>query len=446
MLNSGVYFQLHPNLQSDAMKNAFRFTEEQLQKELFSCIRQLLAAGDETSVMKSFLYQTCLLQGAVGGLIGMNAGLSTQPGGGRSDFTVQTVGIIESELLTHQLHELSNGAIGSWDELVSVVTKLGWSPSQPRFSKCFGPVDDPDSRQIFGYVVRSNFGDVLGFVLYATPQPEPFAIADANTTLIAQLFIFRLLELMGVRQCAFRQTDSGLEFYETTGSMFPAIEDVYSRSVHDLNGVIATISMQSQMIAHESAEVEKVKTRAEKILASLEQAELYMNRSESMTQIFNGKIDSLDLSDMVNLASSTGALRPISEIAILAGSPVAVLPESPIEKLMLFFLLHNVIRILTIRAQTSRGRAEYDSEKVKLEFAVDIPSQVIIVTGTLSADPEVEQNTDMALKERDYQLGRRVNPPSRILEQVLGTIGGSLIWETRGSETFLIMRVPVQYV
>ena len=139
-----------------------------------------------------------------------------------------------------------------------------------------------------------------------TSQSDPFVIADRNTTLVSQLYLFRLLELLNIRQCAFRQTDSGYEFYETTGSMFPAIDDVYSRSIHDLNGVLATISMQSQMIAHEFFEGEKVNIRAQKIYDLLEQAEIYMNRSESMTRIFNGKIDSLELGDMVDLASATG--------------------------------------------------------------------------------------------------------------------------------------------
>ena len=387
----------------------------------------------------------CLLQGATGGLIGMNTSLSTQPGGGRSDYRVQTVGIMDSELLTRQLGESSHGAIDTWDELVSVVTELGWSQSQPRFLRSFGAVDDLNPRQILGYVIRSNFGDVLGFVLYSTPLLDPFAIADANTTLLSQLYIFRLLEMMGVRQCAFRPTSSGLEFYETTGSMFPAIQDVYSRALHDLNGAIATVSMQSQMVNYESSEAEKVKARAAKILSSLEQAESHMHRSEAMIQIVNGKIDSFNFDDLISLASSTGAIQPISEIAVFAESPNVILPESPIQKNMLFFLLHNVIRLLTIRAETSTGQAEYGSVKIKLDFAFDTPSQFIIVTGTLPADPEVDLNTDAALKEYDYQLGRRVNPPRRIIDQILRKIGGSLTWGTNGSGTQLVMRVPVEF-
>jgi hypothetical protein len=427
------------------MRNGFEFSENHLRRELFACIKQLLSAGDENSVMRSFLHQTCLLQSTAGGLIGMNPSLATQPGERWTGFRVESVGTIESELVAHQLYEPTNVDLQGWEALVSVVTKLGWSPSQPRFSKSFGTVGDPDFCQFFGYAVRTNFGDVLGFVIYATSQSDPFVIADRNTTLVSQLYLFRLLELMGIRQCAFRQTDSGFEFYETTGSMFPAIDDVYSRSMHDLNGVLATISMQSQMIAHEFPEGEKVKTRAQKIYALLEQAEIYMNRSESMTRIFNGKIDSLELSDMVDLASATGAIRPISEIAILADSPAVVLPDSAIEKLILYFVCHNVIRLLTIRTQTSAGRADYDINKVKLEFAIDIPSQVITVTGTLPADPEVELNTDLARKDHDYQLGRRVNPPRRILEQVLSKIGGTLTWETRGEVTYLVMRVPMRF-
>jgi hypothetical protein len=427
------------------MKKVLQFSEGQLQRELFACIKQLLAAGDENSIMRSFLYQTCLLQGATGGLIGMNPSLATQPGGGRSGFRVQSVGIIGNEIVDHQLRERTDVDVEGWDILVSVVTKLGWSPSQPRFSKAFGTVGDQDFCQFFGYAVRSNFGDVLGFVIYTTSQSDPFAIADSNTTLVSQLYLFRLLELLSIRQCAFRKTDSGYEFYETTGSMFPAIDDVYSRSIHDLNGVLATISMQSQMIAHEFLEGEKVNTRAQKIYALLEQAEIYMNRSESMTRIFNGKIDSLELSDMVDLASATGAIRPISEIAILADSPAVVLPDSAIEKLILYFLCHNVIRLLTIRTQTSAGRSDYDIEKVKLVFAIDILSQFITVTGTLPADPEVNLNTDMARKDHDYQLGRRVNAPRRILEQVLSKIGGTLMWETRDAVTYLVMRVPMRF-
>lgn len=428
------------------MKQALQFSENQIRNEMFSCIRHLLSAIDEIAVMRTFLYQTALLQGAVGGLIGINPSLSTQPGSRRSDFLSQSVGIIESELFTRSYFEISDGGVDSWDVLVSVAIKLGWSPSEPRFSKSFGTVGAPNFCQIFGYSIRSNFGDVLGFVIYASSEPDPFILADRNTTLIAELSIFRLLEMVGVRQCAFRKTGDSMEFYETTGSMFPAIDDVYARSIHDLNGVLATVAMQSQMIVHESSEAEKVNARTQKILTSLQQAEKYMNRSDSMTRIFNGRVEPVDFSDLVDLASVTGALQPISELAIVADSPTAALPESPIEKLMLFFLCHNVVRLMTIRVQTSMGQSETVVPRVMLEFAVDIKKQLVTITGTLPADPEVDLNTEVARKELDYQVGYRLNTPRRILAQVLNVIGGSLKWETDGAETRLVMQVPASYI
>jgi hypothetical protein len=217
------------------MREALLFSADELQNELFLCIKQLLSAGDDISVMRSFLYQTSLLQGAMGGLIGINPSLATQPGERRSDFRAQSVGVVGAELLNHRVAESLNGIINSWDELVSVVTKLGWSPSEPRFSKSFGTVGDPKFCHMFGYEIRSNFGDSLGFVIYATSESDPFTLADRNTTFIAQLSIFRLLEMSGVRQCAFRKNGTNFEFYETTGSMFPAIDEVYSRSIHNLN-------------------------------------------------------------------------------------------------------------------------------------------------------------------------------------------------------------------
>jgi hypothetical protein len=63
-----------------------------------------------------------------------------------------------------------------------------------------------------------------------------------------------------------------------------------------------------------------------------------------------------------------------------------------------------------------------------------------IPTGIVGAVPA------MARKDHNYQLGRRVNPPRRILEQVLSKIGGTLIWETRDAVTNLVMRVPLGFV
>ena len=382
----------------------------------------------------------------MGGLIGVNPSLATQPGAQRSGFRAQSIGLIEALMSLNHFDELSNGVVDSWDKLVSVVTKLGWSQSEPRFSKSFGTVGDPNFCTIFGYAVRSNFGDVLGFVVYVNPASDSLQFTDQNMTLIAQLSIFRLLEMVGVRQCAFRKTGDNIEFYETTGSMFPAIDDVYSRSIHDLNGVLATVAMQSQMIIYERSQAEKVKDRTLKILASLQQAEKHMNRSESMARIFNGRVESIDFDALVDLAAATGALQPISELAVVADTPVAILPESSIEKLILFFLSHNVVRLMTIRAQTSTGRSENVVPKVTLEFAVDTKKQLVTITGTLPADPEVDLNTDMARKEHDFKVGYRVNPPQRILERVLSVIGGSLNWETIGTETRLVMQVPASYI
>ena len=443
--NFDACFQLHRKLLSDVVRKVEPFSEAQLLEEMLASIRLLLSAGDEQSVMRAFLQQTCLLQGAHGGLVGLNTSLATQPGGGRSDFRLSTVGVIESDLATHQLHELPNIASGGWEELVSVVTKLGWSPSQPRFSKYFGQFGDADFFQIFGYAIRSNFGDVLGFVLYTSAQADPFAIADKNTTLLAQLYIFRMLEMMGVRQCAFRKTNDDIEFYETTGSMFPAIDEVYSRSVHNLNGVLATIAMQSQLIIYEKSKTEKVNDRAQKILASLEQAEIHLGRSESMTRIYNGSYHALEFSDLVDLASATGAIQPIYDLSILAQSQFENVLVTPDQKLLMFFLCHNVARIMTIRAQTTAARTFGVLSEVKMEFAVDVPNQLIVIKSVLPADPEVDLNTDMVRDEREYQLGRRMNTPRMIIGQVLHVIGGSLNWETLGLETNLILTVPIRY-
>ena len=426
------------------MKSGFQFSEDQMKVELIECIRHLLSAGDVLSVMRAFLQQTCLLQGATGALVGLNASLATQPGGSRSDFKINGVGIIETELLAHYLHDVPSLASGGWDELVAVVTKLGWSPSQPRFSKCFGQVGEEDFCHFFGYAIRSNFGDVLGFVLYSTTEADPFAVADQNTTLVAQLSIFRMLELTGIRQCAFHKTGEAFEFYETTGSMFPSIDEVYSRTLHDLNGVFATVAMLSQMISDENSLTEKVENRAQKINESIRQAETYMIRSESMSLIYNGRVDALELSDLVDLASTTGALQPIFDIAVQADGPIESVLKTPNQKLILFFLYHNVIRLMTIRAQTSARKEKNDLSEVRVEFAFDFQNQIAVITGKLPADPEIDLNTEMARDEREYQLGRRVNTPRRIIGQVLRQLGGTLSWETVDLETMLVVHLPMQ--
>jgi hypothetical protein len=50
----------------------------------------------------------------------------------------------------------------------------------------------------------------------------------------------------------------------------------------------------------------------------------------------------------------------------------------------------------------------------------------------------------MARDERKYQLGRRLNTPRRIIDQVLRSFGGTLGWETVGPETVMVMRLPMQ--
>jgi hypothetical protein len=204
--------------------------------------------------------------------------------------------------------------------------------------------------------------------------------------------------------------------------------------------------MQSQLIIHEDSLAEKVNGRAQKILASLEQAETYLNRSESMSRIYNGRVDALEFSDLVDLASSTGALQPIYEIAVQADGPIESVLETPNQKLIMFFLYHNVVRLLTIRSQTSAGKVKNDLSEVRMEFAFDVQNRTAVITGILPADPEVDLNTDMAREEREYQLGRRLNTPRRIIDQVLRGFGGTLSWETVDLETRLTMRVPMQNI
>ena len=246
----------------------------------------------------------------------------------------------------------------------------------------------------------------------------------------------------GTRGCS--GFEEAVEFYETTGSMFPSIDEVYSRTVHDLNGVFATVAMQSQLITYENSLTEKVEDRAQKVLESIGHAETYLIRSESMTRIYNGKVDTLELSDLVDLASTTGALQPVYEITVQADGQVENILGTSNQKLILFFLYHNVIRLMTIRAQTSAERVKNDLSEARIVFSFDAQNQIAIMTGRFPSDPEVDLNTDMARDERNYQLGRRLNTPRRIIDQVLRGFGGTLIWETAGLETVMVMRLPLQ--
>jgi hypothetical protein len=202
--------------------------------------------------------------------------------------------------------------------------------------------------------------------------------------------------------------------------------------------------MQSQLLTYENSLIEKVEGRAQKILESIGQAETHLIRSESMTRIYNGKVDTLELSDLVDLASTTGALQPVYEIAVKVDGPVESILGTSNQKLILFFLYHNVIRLMTIRAQTSAERVKNDLSEARVEFTFDAQNQIAIMMGRLPSDPEVDLNTDMARDERKYQLGRRLNTPRRIIDQVLRSFGGTLGWETVGPETVMVMRLPMQ--
>lgn len=414
-------------------------TEKTLRREVMLNLQQLLSVNDVNVIMRSYLYQSCLLQSARGALFVVNPKLSTQPGEVQGDLTVQSVGSMETELARNGVIESASSELG-WDELKSIARRLGWTQTSPRFSTSFGKPGTDDYCSMFGFVIRSNFGDVLGFVIFVSDQLDVFEIADRNVTAITEFTLYRVLEAFGIKQCVFSTENDKVVIRETAGRVFPALDTLYSRSVHDLRGVIATVAMRSQLFAADPDGSQKTREGLVNVREILSRAEDFVSITDAITRIFTGEISAMWFSELVEVSRVTGTgafgLQGRMNLNVQEGK----LPDSQAGKMLLFWLFHNLVRMSeVVFLEKELGLTRTDE---LVEINVASLDEQIVVDLKIPLFSTLENNNKLVEDQKPFQLGRRIRPPRKLIEQLLIITGGSLTFEQNRDFFFYKMVVP----
>ena len=394
--------------------------------------------------MRSYLSQACLLQGAHGGLFVVNPRMSTQPGKVHGEYAIQTVGTIKAEFALHDIWN-SIEVQPEWHDMVSIVRSLGWSSDNPRFSTSFGQAGTNDFRCIYGFVVRSNFGDVLGFILFITDKTDPFELADTNVTVITELTIYRILEAFGIKQIYQRVSAEANDLAETVGRVFPALDEVYSSSVHDLNGALAAVSMQTQLLsaaaAAGSGNTLQSIDRTENITKSMQRADEFLSLSNSMVKTLVGDVDSTSTKELIDVCMATGMESLKVDHKIHSNVHDFDLPSQQSEKLLWFWLCHNLIRIGRISLEELE--TEVPDPRLKIALSAYVQGDMEVIELKMLKYSSFQLNAAKYGVFQPFQLGRRLNPPRRLVEGILNIIGGSII-EIEDDESFTYqMLLPI---
>lgn len=397
-------------------------SQDQLRKEVLLNLQQLISIVDTNGIMRSYLAQACLLQGAYGGLFVVNPQMSTQPGRVNGEYAIQTVGTIKADFALHGLWN-SSEVQPEWRDMVSIVRSLGWNSDNPRFSTSYGQEGTEGHCCIFGFVVRSNFGDVLGFVLFVTDAKHPFELADKNLTVITELTIYRILESFGIKQCYLRGSSSTHDLVETEGRVFPALEQLYSGSVHDLNGALAAVSLQTQLLAA-AGSTQQNTDRTEKIFRLLQRADDFLSLSDSMVKSIVGEVDSTSMKELIAVCMATAMESINAEDTIHCTIDDFDLPSRQSEKILRFWLCHNLIRMGRISLEGLK--ADFPDPRLKISLSAFVQGDTEVVELKMLKYPSYVLNVDKYSVNRPFQLGRRLNPPRRLIASALNVFGGSI--------------------
>jgi hypothetical protein len=423
-------------------------SQDQLRQEVLLNLQQLISIVDTKGIMRSYLTQACLLQGAHGGLFVVNPQMSTQPGKVHGEYAIQTVGTIKAEFALHDIWN-SIEVQPEWHDMVSIVRSLGWTSDNPRFSTSFGQEGTNDFRCIFGFVVRSNFGDVLGFILFVTDKTHPFELADTNVTVITELTIYRILEAFGIKQIYQRVSAEANDLAETVGRVFPALDEVYSSSVHDLNGALAAVSMQTQLLSAAAAAAAAAGSgntlqsidRTENITKSMQRADEFLSLSNSMVKTLVGEVDSTSMKELIDVCMATGMESLKVDHKIHSTVHDFDLPSQQSEKLLRFWLCHNLIRIGRISLEELE--TEVPDPRLKIALSAYVQGDMEVIELKMLKYSSFQLNAAKYGVFRPFQLGRRLNPPRRLVEGILNIIGGSII-EIEDDESFTYqMLLPI---
>ena len=404
-------------------------TKQELRQEVLLNLQQLVSLVDVNGIMRSYLSQACLLQGAQGGLFVVNPRLSKQTSLIRGDYTIQTVGTMKAELALHGLWQ-SSEVKPEWNDIVTIAQSLGWTSTNPRFSVSFGEVGSSDYCCMFGFVVRSNFGDVLGFIFFVTTKVNPFDLADRNLTAITELTIYRILESFGIKQTYMTSGGGGNSIRESAGRVFPALNEVYSSSVHDLNGALAAVAMQIQLLsataaaAAGSGDNQRTGDRTEKMIKSMQRADEFLAISDAMTKTLVGEVESTSMRDLLGVSIATGMESLKAFEKVLSSVEDIDLPIEQSEKILCFWLCHNLVRLGRISLEELES--EVPDPRLKTMLTVFVQGDLVFFELKMQKYTNYLVNVEKFGMFRPFQLGRRLNPPRRMIAAVLDIIGGSI--------------------
>jgi hypothetical protein len=308
--------------------------EYHLQTGYLDALEELIKAHDAKEACQKFLRTTTLMLNCPSAFIAL-----AHQGKAESLSVVTCVGDEFNEPSTHEM--LTIAAISN-----------NWQNFSQNFECTYTLGTKGPTRSFSGFPIYKKNDEPYGFLALPSNFQVPSQFQDVVLPSLVSLLAHRLREFDLLHEIDPLDQNERAEVIRERGVRFPAKEDFFNKSAHNVNGLLTVASLQAQMLSGAEVPEGSRDQKIDRLLTSIKKIGDLIEVQEEGTTVLLSSSPVAPFQSCLNLALKT------FNIGMKTSPSVAVTGDSDglfvaIRGLVLHWMLHNFLRQVSTIAQST---------------------------------------------------------------------------------------------
>lgn len=255
------------------------------------------------------------------------------------------------------------------DDLVLLAGSYGWTERQERFQKTLEK--NPLQPELFlvGYPLFNDLGTHIGLLMVVVPSEESIRILEELGPLLIFLLIHRIQEFTFLESIKNNSDKRAREIIGARGLYFPSVADLIGKTTHDLNGHLALLGLQTDILQNQTKSIESNTHGFERLKQAIKRSGHLLEMQEQAVSLL------LDISatsyfvDSCNLSLRTfcNGLNKQIEIDFIPNQTADF--KIPFRGNVGHWFFHNIFRA---SATLYQGSLDFEIEPIRVELTPQI--------------------------------------------------------------------------
>ena len=300
-------------------------------------IREMVLLRDESEYLDSYLFRTAFAQGASGALLILKTEELQA-----SQVKTEESGFVKCFSIGFEM-DLFAATLTSWNKFLESRLKYGFEEDLDYFEATC--IESTSKEQIFyyGHALRDGLGENCGCVIYSSTTASNH---ERMHSLIGGFTPLCLARLMAPAQAQWiSEFEKSFQVAHINQSIFPIFGDIVRTLGHEINNVLATISLQLQSLSHNSESSSYVQTGVTRSLQAVQRIDRSVEVLEAFSSIVLNKSNTSFLESYVTATFTTLTTHfPKQFLTVSVDQNLELDTPIALDGPCLLFLIHNFLR------------------------------------------------------------------------------------------------------